>query len=366
MTPRDPYAAAGVDTGAGDRAVDMMKAAVAATHGPQVIGGLGGFAGLFDLSEACTMRRPLMATSTDGVGTKLAIAQALDIHDTVGLDLVGMVVDDIVAVGARPLFLTDYIACGRVEPSRIAALVGGIARGCAETGVALIGGETAEHPGVMELDEYDLAGAAVGLVEADACLGAPRVRDGDVALAIASDGLHSNGYSLVRHILGEAGVGYGAVAADLGSSTTWGEALLTPTRLYTAALLPLVPRLHALAHVTGGGLAANLARVLPPGARADLDRATWSPPPIFRALAALGGLDLAAVEGTWNLGIGFVAVLPPADVAAVTATLPFAAWPLGEIRCDPDPQAAADGKGFVSGTKGVAGGAVRLVGTYSS
>src|SRR4051812_20407449 len=198
------YRDAGVDTAAGDLAVELMKSAVQKTHGPEVLGGVGGFAGLFDVSFLKAYRRPLLATSTDGVGTKLAIAQALDKHDTVGQDLVGMVVDDIVVVGAAPLFMTDYIACGRVEPRRIAALVGGIATACAAARTALVGGETAEHPDLIAADEYDVAGAAVGAVEADRLLGPDRVRAGDAVLALASSGLHSNGYSLVRRIVRDA------------------------------------------------------------------------------------------------------------------------------------------------------------------
>src|SRR5690349_4118910 len=212
-----------------------MKEAVAATHGPHVLGGVGGFAGLFDLSFAKDYARPLLATSTDGVGTKIAIAQALDRHDTIGQDLVGMVVDDIVVVGAKPLFMTDYIACGKVVPERIAAIVTGIARACAETGTALVGGETAEHPGLMGVDDYDVAGAAVGAVEADRLLGAERVRDGDVVLALASSGIHSNGFSLVRHILAQRGIAFTDRLDDFGGVV--GEALLEPTRLYTAPLL---------------------------------------------------------------------------------------------------------------------------------
>src|SRR6195952_4080624 len=202
------YAEAGVDTRAGDLAVELMKSAVSATHGPNVVGGFGGFAGLFDVSVLKSFRQPLLATSTDGVGTKVAIAQALDKHDTIGQDLVGMVVDDIVVVGAKPLFMTDYIACGKVVPERIADIVAGIARACAETGTALVGGETAEHPGLLGADDYDVAGAAVGAVEADALLGAHRVTEGDVVVALGSSGLHSNGYSLVRHVLAERGVAY--------------------------------------------------------------------------------------------------------------------------------------------------------------
>src|SRR5919205_962684 len=204
----DSYAAAGVDTRAGDRAVELMRAAVSRTHGPEVLGGVGGFAGLFDASALRDYRRPLLATGTDGVGTKVAIAQALDKHDTVGQDLVGMIVDDIVVVGAKPLFLTDYIACGKLVPERIAEIVTGVADACAATGTALVGGETAEHPGLMGPDEYDLAGAAVGVVEADALLGPERVRDGDSILALASSGLHSNGFSLVRKILADRSIGY--------------------------------------------------------------------------------------------------------------------------------------------------------------
>src|SRR5690606_7626141 len=194
------YARAGVDTAAGDLAVELMRDAVAATHGPEVLGGFGGFAGLFDASALRDYRHPLLATSTDGVGTKVAIAQAIDKHDTVGQDLVGMVIDDIVVVGARPLFMTDYIATGKVVPGRIADIVRGIADACRGTGPALVGGETAEHPGLLGPADYDIAGAATGVVEADALLGAHRVQAGDAVLALASSGLHSNGFSLVRHI----------------------------------------------------------------------------------------------------------------------------------------------------------------------
>src|SRR5919202_1488674 len=218
----DPYAAAGVDTAAVHRTFEMMKAAFAARQGPQVLGGGGGFAGLWDASALAAYRRPVLATSTDGVGTKVAIAQALDRHDTIGQDLVGMVVDDLVVVGARPLFLTDYIACGRVVPERIAAIVAGVAAACRATGTALLGGETAEHPGLLAPDEYDLAGAAVGAVEADALLGPQRVEDGDVVLAVESSGLHANGFSLVRRILAERGLGVRDRVDGLG---VLGEAL---------------------------------------------------------------------------------------------------------------------------------------------
>ena len=365
--PPNPYAEAGVDTAAGDLAVELMKSAVRRTHGPEVQGGFGGFAGLFDASALKGLDKPLLATSTDGVGTKVAIAQAIDKHDTVGLDLVGMVVDDIVVVGAKPLFMTDYIACGRLVPERIADLVRGIAAGCAQTGTALVGGETAEHPGLLDPDDYDLAGAATGVVDAGRMLGAHRVRSGDAVLALASSGLHSNGYSLVRHIVAGAGIRYADAAPDFGM--TWGEALLEPTRLYASPLLELVDApgtrdgVHALSHVTGGGIAANLARVLPQGTWVEVDRSTWSPPPVFRVLADAGRLDLAATEGTWNLGVGFLAVVAEEAVEAAASMLSGAGirtWRVGTVSDGPRP--AGD---FEQGAKGVDGGAVRLVGDYA-
>jgi phosphoribosylformylglycinamidine cyclo-ligase len=363
----DPYAAAGVDTAAGDRAVELMKRSVAATHTAAVLGGVGGFAGLFDASALAGMRAPVLATSTDGVGTKVEIARALDKHDTVGQDLVGMVVDDIVVVGAKPLFMTDYIACGRVVPERIAELVAGIADACRRTGTALLGGETAEHPGLLGEDEYDLAGAAVGVVERDALLGPDRVRDGDVVLALASSGLHANGFSLVRRILADAGLAPTDALADLGGPV--GETLLTPTRLYTAELLEVLgsadgPALHALSHVTGGGIAANLARVLPAGTSVRLERTTWSPAPVFRVLAELGSLALADVEGTWNLGIGMLAVVEPRSAGAVTARLAglgVPTWTAGVVSAE-----LPAGDGWIHGAKGVDGGAVRLNGRYAA
>ena len=365
----NPYAAAGVDTAAGDLAVELMKSAVRATHGPEVLGGVGGFAGLFDARALRDFDHPLLATSTDGVGTKIAIAQAIDKHDTVGIDLVGMVVDDIVVVGARPLFMTDYIACGKVVPARIADIVAGIARGCAETGTALVGGETAEHPGLLADDDYDIAGAATGVVEAADVLGHERIVAGDVVLALASSGLHSNGFSLVRRIITDRGIAYTDRADELGVATSWGEELLEPTRLYTSPLLRLVDELrpgagvHALSHVTGGGIAANLARVLPQGTWVDVDRSTWSPPPVFRVLADAGRISLEQTEGTWNLGIGFLAVVSADQADAAVAALGrdgIAAWPVGGVRDD----ALPDGD-FEQGAKGVDGGAVRLVGSYA-
>lgn len=362
----DVYQAAGVDTAAGDRAVELMKASVAATHGPSVFGGLGGFAGLVDVSELRELGRPLLATSTDGVGTKVALAQAVDRHDTIGQDLVGMVVDDIVVVGARPLFMTDYIACGRVVPARIAEIVTGIATACAQTGVALVGGETAEHPGLLGPDDYDVAGAATGVVDAERVLGAERVVAGDLVIAVASSGLHSNGFSLVRHILAAAGIGPTDVSQELGGVA--GEVLLEPTRLYTAPLLTLIddpvigPSIHALSHVTGGGIAANLARVLPAGSWAEIDRSTWRVPEVFGALAEIGGIELSETEQTWNLGIGFFVIAAQdagTSIIAALAALGLPAWVSGRVSGVP-----RDLDGFTVGAKGVQGGAVRLTGRF--
>lgn len=362
------YRDAGVDTAAGDLAVGLMKSAVTATHGPEVLGGVGGFAGLFDVSAVKAFDKPLLATSTDGVGTKVALAQAIDKHDTIGQDLVGMVVDDIVVVGARPLFMTDYIACGKVVPSRIAAIVEGIARACSATGTALVGGETAEHPGLLGPDDYDVAGAAVGAVEAESVLGAERVGDGDVVLALESTGLHSNGFSLVRHILAQAGIGLTDYSEDFGGVV--GEVLLNPTRLYTLPLLGVLEdstlgsAVHSLSHVTGGGIAANLARVLPEGSWVAVDRSTWSPHAVFRTLSDMAGSSLESAEGTWNLGIGFFAVVAADAAAAVSAQLTaggIPTWQVGTVST-----ASRDRAGFEQGTKGVDGGAVKLVGSYRS
>ena len=267
-----------------------MRAAVSKTAGPEVIGGIGGFAGLFDASRLAMMRRPLLATSTDGVGTKVVIARRMGSYGTIGIDLVGMVVDDLVVCGAEPLFMTDYIVCGKVVPERVAEIVGGIAEGCVLAGCALIGGETAEHPGHFGPDEFDLAGAATGVVEADSLLGPGRVRTGDVVVGLASSGLHSNGFSLVRQILDDADLDLDAEPAELGRPL--GAELATPTRIYARDCLALAQdcQVHAFAHITGGGLAANLARVLPPDADAVLHRSSWTPPPVFGLLAGQGSV----------------------------------------------------------------------------
>jgi phosphoribosylformylglycinamidine cyclo-ligase len=333
--PLTSYAGAGVDIDAGDRAVELMKTSVARTSRAEVLGGLGGFAGLFRLDLA-RYPQPVLASSTDGVGTKIAIAQAADRHDTIGIDMVAMVVDDLVVVGAEPLFLTDYIATGKVVPERIAAIVSGIAEGCVQAGCALVGGETAEHPGVMRPDEYDVSGTGVGVVNADALLGADRVRPGDVLVALRSSGLHSNGYSLVRHVLLErGGLSLDATFPELDGRTL-AEELLVPTTVYAQDCLALAREAgaHAFAHITGGGLAGNLVRVLPPTVDAVVDRSTWEPQPVFDLIARTGAVPLAELEKTFNLGVGMVAVLPAervADALALCTARGVAAWRLGEV-----------------------------------
>ncbi|TDD56933.1 phosphoribosylformylglycinamidine cyclo-ligase [Nonomuraea terrae] len=328
------YEAAGVDIEAGERAVDLMKDKVARSRRPEVVDDASGFAGLFDASALLRYQRPLLATSTDGVGTKVMIAQRYGKHDTIGIDLVGMVLDDLVVCGAEPLFMTDYIACGKVVPERIAEIVGGVAEGCRLAGAALVGGETAEHPGAMGADEYDLAGAGTGVVEASAMLGPERVAEGDVVLGLASSGVHSNGYSLVRHVLREASLSLDAVLPELGRPL--GEELLEPTRIYSLACLELTRavEVHAYAHITGGGIEGNLARSLPAHLDAVLDRSSWTPPAIFEVLAGHGKIAQRDLDRTFNLGVGMAAVVAPgaADEAVrVLAARGLPAWVMGEI-----------------------------------
>ena len=329
------YEAAGVSIAAGDRAVDLMKVWVEKARRPEQVGGIGGFAGLFDASALKSYERPLLASSADGVGTKVAIAQALDKHDTIGFDLVGMLVDDLVVCGAEPLFLTDYIATGRVVPERIAAIVQGIAEACVQAGCALIGGETAEHPGLLGPEEYDVAGSTTGVVEADALLGPDRVRAGDAVIAMASSGLHSNGYSLVRHVLlTSAGMSLDQHVDELGR--TLGEELLEPTRVYAKACLALArtTETHAMSHVTGGGLAANLERVLPPELTVMIDRATWALPPVFGLVQQAGSVAREDLERTLNCGVGMVALMAAADADRAIALLAehgVAAWVAGTV-----------------------------------
>ncbi|MFB4305379.1 phosphoribosylformylglycinamidine cyclo-ligase [Actinomadura sp. GTD37] len=328
------YEAAGVDIAAGERAVELMKSRVARSRRPEVVDDVSGFAGLFDASAFLKYKRPLLATSTDGVGTKVDLARRLGVYDTIGHDLVGMVIDDLAVCGAEPLFMTDYIACGKVVPERVADIVGGIADACALAGCALVGGETAEHPGLLEADEFDLAGAGTGVVEADEILGPDRVRVGDVVLAMASSGIHSNGYSLVRHILATTDLTLEGTPAELGRPL--GEELLAPTRIYARDCLALIQAggVRAFAHITGGGLAANLARSLPPAVDAVLDRSSWEAPALFRVLQEHGGVPQAEMDKTFNLGVGMAAIVSPdaADAALrLLSSRGVPAWTLGEI-----------------------------------
>lgn len=334
------YAAAGVSIDAGDKAVELMKVWVDKARRPEMIGGIGGFAGLFDASALKEYKQPLLAASTDGVGTKVAIAQAMDRHNTIGFDLVGMLVDDLVVCGAEPLFLTDYIATGRVVPERIAAIVQGIVEACIQAGCALIGGETAEHPGLLEPDEYDVAGSTTGVVEAADLLAPGRVRPGDVVIAMASSGLHSNGYSLVRHVLlapaSEGGAGWklDRVVPELGRPL--GEELLEPTRIYAKACLDLARNTdtHVMSHVTGGGLAANLARVMPVELVATIDRGTWTPQPIFDVVRQVGPVAQPDLEKTLNCGVGMVALTAPGDADRAISLLAghgVDAWVCGQV-----------------------------------
>ncbi|MGB3698187.1 MAG: phosphoribosylformylglycinamidine cyclo-ligase [Gordonia sp. (in: high G+C Gram-positive bacteria)] len=328
------YAAAGVDIDAGERAVELFAPHAKRATRPEVLGGLGGFAGLFSLKG--DYREPVLAASSDGVGTKLVIAQAMDKHDTVGRDLVAMVVDDLVVCGAEPLFLQDYIAIGKVIPEMVADIVKGIADGCVDAGCALLGGETAEHPGVMEDGHYDISATGVGVVEADSILGPDRVRAGDVVIAMGSSGLHSNGYSLARKVLLDWGrMDLSGHVEEFGRSL--GEELLEPTRIYAKDCLALAAEsdVRTFAHVTGGGLADNLGRVLPAGLTAELERNTWTPAPIFSLIAQRGRVERAEMERTFNMGVGMVAIVSPEDTDRAQAILTARHvdnWVLGTVK----------------------------------
>ena len=358
------YATAGVDVEAGERAVELMRSAIASTHRPEVIGDFGGFAGLFEMTAFKSMSRPLLATSTDGVGTKIDVARKLDKHDTVGIDLVAMVVDDLVVCGAQPLFMTDYIAVGKVDPTRVAAIVTGIANGCAQAGCALVGGETAEHPGLLAADEYDIAGAGTGVVDAELLLGADQVQAGDVAIAIGSSGLHSNGYSLARHIaFNIAGLDVHDNVAEFGR--TLGEELLEPTKIYAKDLLALISavEVHSISHITGGGVASNVARVMPEHLTLDLDRSTWSPLPVFDFMQQRGNLARIEAEKTFNMGIGMLAFVSQSveqEALKLLQARGLSAWTVGQVR-----DRVADDVSDAP-AKGGAGGVVRLVNDYQN
>lgn len=298
------YKSAGVDTEAGEKAVQLMKASIKKTFNKNVLGDFGGFAGLYDISEIKNYKHPIITTSTDGVGTKIKIAQSLDIHNTIGIDLVAMVLNDLVVTGSKPLFLTDYIATGKVIPEKIQAIVEGIAKGCKEADCSLIGGETAEHPGVMDKHDYDLAAAGVGVVEKEELLTSKKVKAGDSIYVSPSSGLHSNGFSLVRKIIKDENLNQ----TPQNFTQTLGETLLTPTRIYVKEILNLKHKLHVVSHITGGGIAANVARVLPENLHAELNRESWQVPEIFNYLKHQGNLEIQQMEKIFNMGVGVVLI----------------------------------------------------------
>jgi phosphoribosylformylglycinamidine cyclo-ligase len=358
VAERRAYSAAGVDVSAGERAVELMRSAVESTHGPHVLGGLGGFGAAVAVPDG--YREPVLVSSTDGVGTKTVIAAQLDRYETIGRDLVAMCADDVVCCGARPLFFLDYVAVGRIDPFGVSELVGGIAAGCAEAGCALVGGETAEHPGVMPAGAFDLAGCCVGIVERSRLLSADAVEAGDALVGLASSGLHANGYSLVRTLieqwqldlsrpyqeqlklsLGDRETDRTIEAEPAHMLATLGEVLLTPTTIYAPAILALRDALeaagsalHGVAHVTGGGLPGNVPRMLPDGLAARLDPSRWTVPSVIRLFAALGGLADDEARATFNGGLGMVVAVPPAGVELAIASLAAAgieAWRVGNV-----------------------------------
>jgi phosphoribosylformylglycinamidine cyclo-ligase len=324
-----------VDIDAGDRAVELIRSKVRSTYRPEVVGDIGGFAGLFALDTA-KYTRPMLASSTDGVGTKLVVAQQMDIHDTVGIDLVAMVVDDLVVCGAEPLFLLDYVAIGEVVPDKIADLVGGISDGCRYAGCSLVGGVMAAHPGSLAADEYDISATGIGIVEAEKVLSPERVLPGDILIALGSSGLHSNGYSLARHVLfGDAGLKLDSRLDELGDRVL-GEELLVPTSIYARHCLMLLEEctVRGFSHITGGGIADNLRRALPKGVDAVVDRSTWRPQPIFDIIAAAGAVETREMERTFNMGVGMIAIVPPSDVdhaLSVLAGRGVPSWVVGEV-----------------------------------
>ncbi len=335
MTTPTPltYRDAGVDIDAGNALVERIKPLVRRSFRPEVMGGLGGFGALFDLSGK--YREPVLVSGTDGVGTKLKLAQQLGRHDTIGIDLVGMCVNDVLVQGAEPLFFLDYFATGKLDIDTAAAVVGGIARGCEMAGCALIGGETAEMPDMYAAGEYDLAGFTVGAVEKSALLDGSRVCAGDLLLGLASSGPHSNGYSLVRRIYDRAGR---PGDVDLGG-VALADALMAPTTLYVKPVLSLLAahRLHAMAHVTGGGLTENIIRVIPDGLGLAIDAGAWPTPPVFDWLQREGAVADHEMWRTFNCGIGFVLVVDPAGAAAIEADLDqlgLAHWRIGEVVAD--------------------------------
>ncbi len=317
----ESYAAAGVDIEAGYKGVQLMKQHVERTRIPGVVSGIGGFGGLF-APDVSGMEEPILVSGTDGVGTKIRIAQLLDRHDTIGIDCVAMCVNDIVCCGARPLFFLDYIAIGKNEPEKVASIVSGVAEGCVRSGCALIGGETAEHPGVMSPDDYDLAGFAVGLVDKSKMIDNTRMKAGDVILALPSSGLHSNGFSLVRKVFDIEHADLSKPLDELDGKSL-GEELLTPTRLYVKPVLAAIQaaRVYGVSHITGGGFYENIPRCLPQGLGARIDKSALQIPPIFRLLQEKGGIPERDMFNTFNMGTGMVLVVDKEDVVKAVSAL---------------------------------------------
>lgn len=308
------YKTSGVDVEAGYRAVELMKQYVEGTGRPEVLGGLGGFSGAFSLSAIKHMDRPVLVSGTDGVGTKLKAAFLLDRHDTVGIDCVAMCVNDIICAGAEPLYFLDYIACGKNKPKKIAEIVKGMAEGCKQAGASLIGGETAEHPGMMPEEEYDLAGFAVGVAEEKDLITGANIRPGDVLIGIASSGVHSNGFSLIRKVFEMTRESLDTRYDSLG--TTLGEALLTPTKIYVKAFRSIRDCgvvIKGCSHITGGGFYENIPRMLPEGRHGVIKKSSYELPPIFKLLKEKGSLDESVMYHTYNMGLGMIFAVDPAD-----------------------------------------------------
>lgn len=329
------YKSAGVDIEAGYQSVELLKKHVKGTMRPEVLGGLGGFSGAFSMDKIKEMEHPVLLSGTDGVGTKIKLAFLMDKHDTVGIDCVAMCVNDVVCAGGEPLFFLDYIACGKNYPEKIAAIVGGVAEGCRQAGAALIGGETAEHPGLMPEEEYDLAGFAVGVVDQKDLITGERIRPGDVLVGIASSGVHSNGFSLVRKVFEMTKESLDTYYEELGA--TLGETLLTPTRIYVRALKAVQESgavIKGCSHITGGGFYENIPRMLPEGTMAVVHKDSYPVPPIFKLLQEKGGLEEKMMYNTYNMGLGMVLAVDPADADRAVSALREAgeqAYLVGEV-----------------------------------
>lgn len=316
------YKNAGVDIEAGYRSVELMKKHVKETMRPEVLGGLGGFSGAFSMKAVKDMENPVLLSGTDGCGTKVKLAFLMDKHDTIGIDCVAMCVNDVACAGGEPLFFLDYIACGKNYPEKIASIVGGVAEGCKQSGAALIGGETAEHPGLMPEDEYDLAGFAVGVVDEKDLITGKHIKAGDVLVGIASSGVHSNGFSLVRKVFEMTKESLNTYYEELGM--TLGEALLAPTRIYVKALKSVKEAgitVKGCSHITGGGFYENIPRMLPEGVRAVIERDSYEVPAIFKLLQKTGNITDEMMYNTYNMGLGMILAVDPADAEKTMAAV---------------------------------------------